>query len=45
LLTAERPPANAVKKKTGMSIGGRKSSGFVISVCRSRQARPPATER
>jgi hypothetical protein len=42
---AERPPAKAVKKKIGISMGGRKSSGFVIRLCRSRHASPPATER
>ena len=45
LLTAESPPANAVKKKSGISIGGRKSSGFVTRLCSRRQASPPATER
>ena len=45
LSTRERPPANAVKKKSGKINPGSRSDGVVNTLCSTRQATANATEK
>jgi hypothetical protein len=45
LLTRERPPAKAVKKKSGNRIPGTSSAGVVYTLCRTRHATASATDQ